>query len=147
MKDSIVSKLESLQERHQEIAGLLADPDVIADQNQFRKYSMEYSQLEPVVETFSKYRQTMDDLAAASEMLTDEDSGVQEMAQQEISVLQQQQQSLELNYKSCCYRKTRWTTVTYSSKYAPVLAATKRPFLQVTYSACTPAMPNNITGR
>lgn len=96
MKDSIVTKLESLQERHQEIAGLLADPDVIADQNQFRKYSMEYSQLEPVVEAFTKYRQTIDDLAAASEMLTDEDSNVQEMAQQEISVLQQQQQSLEL---------------------------------------------------
>lgn len=97
MKDSIVAKLESLQERHQEIAGLLADPGVISDQNQFRKYSMEYSQLEPVVETFTKYSQNAEDLAAAKEMLNDEDTGVQEMAQQEITELEQHQQALEVD--------------------------------------------------
>ena len=97
MKDSIVAKLESLQERHQEIAGLLADPDVISDQNQFRKYSMEYAQLEPVVETFSKYSQNAEDLAAAKEMLADDDASVQEMAQQEISDIQKQQETLELD--------------------------------------------------
>ena len=36
MKESIVNKLHTLLDRHEEIAGLLADPDVIADQNQFR---------------------------------------------------------------------------------------------------------------
>ena len=89
MKDSIVSKLESLQERQQEIAGLLADPDVIADQNQFRKFSMEYAQLDPVVAAFSQYSQTVEDLTVANEMLSDSDASVQEMAQQEISELQQ----------------------------------------------------------
>ena len=97
MKDSIVSKLESLQERHQEIAGLLADPDVISDQNQFRKFSKEYAQLEPVVVTFSKYSQTVEDLTGAKEMLSDDDASVQEMAQQEIDELQKQQQELELD--------------------------------------------------
>lgn len=97
MKDSIVSKLESLQERHQEISGLLSDPDVISDQNQFRKLSVEYSQLEPVVVTFSHYSQTVADLAGAKEMLSDDDASVQEMAQQEISELKKQQQALELD--------------------------------------------------
>lgn len=97
MKDSIVAKLESLQERHQEIAGLLAEPDVISDQNQFRKYSMEYAQLEPVVEAFTKYSNNTDDLDAAKEMLTDDDASVQEMAQQEISDLQKEQEALELD--------------------------------------------------
>ena len=97
MKDSIVAKLESLQERHQEIAGLLADPDVISDQNQFRKYSMEYAQLEPVVEAFNKYSQNADDLIAAKEMLADDDASVQEMAQQEITELQKQQEDLALD--------------------------------------------------
>ena len=97
MKDSIVAKLESLQERHQEIAGLLADPDVISDQNQFRKYSMEYAQLEPVVEAFNKYSQNADDLIAAKEMLADDDASVQEMAQQEIAELQKQQEDLSLD--------------------------------------------------
>jgi len=34
MKESIRHKLESVRDRFEEIAGLLADPDVIADQNQ-----------------------------------------------------------------------------------------------------------------
>lgn len=96
MKESIISKLESLQERHQEISGLLADPDVISDQNQFRKYSKEYAQLEPVVTTFSKFSQVSEDLIAAKEMLADNDASVQEMAQQEMSELQNQQLELEM---------------------------------------------------
>lgn len=96
MKASIISKLESLQERQQEIAGLLADPDVIADQNQFRKFSMEYATLEPVVAAFSQYSTVVEDMSAAKEMLADDDASVQEMAQQELNELQAQQESLEL---------------------------------------------------
>ena len=38
MKESISLKLESVRDRFEEIAGLLADPDVIADQNGFVAY-------------------------------------------------------------------------------------------------------------
>ena len=96
MKDSIISKLESLQERHQEIAGLLADPAVIGDQHQFKKYSQEYSQLEPVVSAFADYARTLEDLQAARQLLHDDDAGVQVMAQQEMAALQSRQASLEL---------------------------------------------------
>ena len=87
MNTSIIKKLESLQERHEEIAGLLADPDVISDQNQFRQYSVEYSQLEPVVQTYAEYSSVQDDLEATKELLQDSDSSVQEMAQQETRYL------------------------------------------------------------
>lgn len=97
MNASIIKKLESLQERHEEIAGLLADPEVISDQNKFRQFSMEYSQLEPVVQTYAEYTQVQDDLSAANELLQDSDSSVQEMAQQEIGELQDKQTELELN--------------------------------------------------
>lgn len=96
MKESIISKLESLTDRYQEIAGLLAEPDVIADQNKFRKFSMEYSQLEPVVKAFTQFTEAESDLKAARELLSDDDQSVQEMAQQEISELTQQQTELEL---------------------------------------------------
>lgn len=97
MNASIIKKLESLQERHEEIAGLLADPDVISDQNKFRQYSVEYSQIEPVVQTYAKYTQLQDDLTAANELLQDSDSSVQEMAQQEIGELSNKQAELELD--------------------------------------------------
>jgi len=96
MKEYIISKLESLADRYQEIAGLLAEPDVIADQNKFRKFSMENAQLEPVVKTFNQFTEAEDNLSAAQELLNDDDQNVQEMAQQEISELTQQQAELEL---------------------------------------------------
>ena len=51
MKETIRHKLESVRDRFEEIAGLLADPDVISDQNQFRDLSKEYSRVEPDCET------------------------------------------------------------------------------------------------
>ena len=70
---------------------------MIADQNQFRKYSMEYAQLEPVVKTFIQFTQTQQDMAMAQELLSDDDASVQEMAHQEITDLNTQQEALELD--------------------------------------------------
>ena len=52
MKDSIKTKLETTRDRFEEIAGLLADPEVIGHQDQFRNLSMEYARLEPVIDLF-----------------------------------------------------------------------------------------------
>jgi peptide chain release factor 1 len=96
MKDSILNKLHSLLDRHEEVAGLLADPDVISDQNQFRELSQEYSQLEPVVKCFQSYNQAKDDLAGAEEMLKDDDSDVREMAVEEKKEASEKIDSLEI---------------------------------------------------
>jgi peptide chain release factor 1 len=80
MKDSILNKLHNLIDRHEEVAGLLSDPGVIGDQNQFRELSQEYAQLEPVVKCFQSYNEAKDDLDAAEDMLKDDDDDVREMA-------------------------------------------------------------------
>ena len=49
MKEAIVEKLHHLVARSEELGGLLSDPEVISDQNRFRDFAREYSQLEPVV--------------------------------------------------------------------------------------------------
>ncbi len=96
MKESILNKLHTLLDRHEEIAGLLADPDVIGDQNQFRELSQEYAQLEPVVSCFQKYNDANDDLAAAEEMLKDDDADVREMAEEEKKDASEKTDTLEL---------------------------------------------------
>ncbi len=85
MKASIQLKLENLVDRHQEIAGLLSEPDIINDQNKFRDLSKEYSQIEPTVKLFEKYRQLIEDKAAAKEMLEDEDKDIVEMGKEELA--------------------------------------------------------------
>lgn len=94
MKASILSKLDTLSDRQEEVAGLLAEPDVMSDQNQFRQLSMEYSQLDPVVIEYKNYRQAMDDKATAEEMLSDPE--LKEMAQEELSDAKKSLADLEL---------------------------------------------------
>jgi len=94
VKDSIRRKLESVGERFEEISGLLADPDVIADQNQFRDLSKEYARLDPVVQSFQRYGAIVDDIASAEEMAHDSDAEIREMGQEELKSLNERREKL-----------------------------------------------------
>lgn len=83
MKDSILAKLEHLQDRHEEIGHLLSSPDVMADQNRFRDLSKEYSELESVVDAFNRYQQAQSDLAEADALKKDEDEEMRAMGEEE----------------------------------------------------------------
>ncbi len=96
MKESIHNKLYTLLDRYEEIAGLLADPGVIGEQNQFRELSQEYSQLEPVVNCFQNYNKAKEDLDGAEEMLKDDDADVRDMAMEEKKDAAQNMETLEL---------------------------------------------------
>lgn len=84
MKESIVRKLETLVERHEELEALLSDPEVISDQDRFRTLSKEYSDLEDVTKAFKAYQTAQDDLEEAQMMLEEDDAEMREMAQEEI---------------------------------------------------------------
>ncbi|MFM2483377.1 peptide chain release factor 1 [Celerinatantimonas sp. YJH-8] len=85
MKASVLTKLETLKERYEEVQTLLGEPDVIGDQEQFRALTKEYSQLEDVVHCFGQYQQANEDLQVAQEMLNDSDPDMQEMANEEVA--------------------------------------------------------------
>jgi len=93
VKPSIRSKLENLSERLQEINALLSDPDTISDQNRFRALSQEYAELNPVITCFNQYRQTLEDMETAQEMLADPD--MREMAEEELKSAKQKKEALE----------------------------------------------------
>ena len=89
MKDSIRNKLEKLVERHEEVSGLLADPQIIADNDKFRELSMEYSRLEPVVTRYGGYRQLLKERAQAQEMVDGSDAELRELGQEELKSLEE----------------------------------------------------------
>ena len=84
MKSSLLTKLEMLTDRHQEVSALLSDSQTIADQNKFRELSREYSELEPVVTCYAQYSQVQADIEEARQMLNDADSDVRDMARDEL---------------------------------------------------------------
>lgn len=96
MKDSIRTKLEVTRDRFEEISGLLADPDVIADQNQFRELSREYSRLDPIIKLFGQYEDTVSDLVGAQEMADDADAEIRQMGQEELAVLRESSDAIQL---------------------------------------------------
>lgn len=85
MKDSILQKLQALTQRHEELAALLGDASVIAQQEKFRSYSVEFSEIEPVVSSFIAYQKIIDDIESARGMLAEGDAELKALAQEEVS--------------------------------------------------------------
>ena len=83
MKASLQGKLDKLADRFEELAGLLSDPDVIGNQNQFRDLSQEYAEIDPVVKCYQEYQQAADNLDAAKAMQDDSDPDMREMGAEE----------------------------------------------------------------
>jgi peptide chain release factor 1 len=65
MSPGLQRKLEQLAERHEEVGRLLAEPEVLADNNRFRALSREFAQLEPVAGALSELAQAQRDLEHA----------------------------------------------------------------------------------
>ncbi|WP_263262725.1 peptide chain release factor 1 [Pseudomonas sp. RIT-PI-S] len=95
MKASLLNKLETLQERYEEVTALLGDAEIIADQSRFRACSREYAELEPVVEAFRQWGKVQADLEGAQALLKDSDPDLREMAVEEVREARQRLADLE----------------------------------------------------
>ena len=92
---SIHTRLHQAQERHEEIAMLLSTQEVMADQNLFRDLSVEYSQLEPVVATWTKWQQAGQSIEEAKALLKSQDAEMREMAKEEFTSTTELQETYE----------------------------------------------------
>ena len=89
MNNSLQKKLDQLLDRYEELAALLSDAEIIADQKKFRVYSKEYADIEPVVQCFRSHEEQSRQLEDARLMLEDSDFDIREMAEVEITELSQ----------------------------------------------------------
>jgi len=97
VKDSIRHKLEHTRDRFEEVSALLADPEIIANQNRFRDLSREYARLEPVITLFRRYEKVDRDIAAAEEMSRDADPELRAMGAEEFEALSDKREALLLD--------------------------------------------------
>ena len=84
MHPSVVEKLEAISGREEELGRMLSDPGVIADQARFRSLAKELSDLRPVTDCYRRYRNALDAVESAREMLGDSDPGIRELARDEL---------------------------------------------------------------
>jgi len=82
-------KLEKTVERFENITTMLSDPDVISDQQRYRELGKERSNLEPIVESYQKYKKIATDLKGNRELMNSKgDPEIRELALIEIAELE-----------------------------------------------------------
>ncbi|WP_312711435.1 PCRF domain-containing protein, partial [Stenotrophomonas sp.] len=93
MTPTLRRKLEALAERREELERLLADPGVVGDNERFRAFSREFSQLQPIATALADEARAKADLAAAEAMRAEPD--LRELAEEEITAAQQRLEQLD----------------------------------------------------
>lgn len=93
-------KLSFLQQRYDELARAISDPEVIADQEKFRTMCKEHSDLTPIVEKYNEYKAAVEAMEEARELLNETaDKEFRELAQAELEEAREKIASCEAELK------------------------------------------------
>jgi peptide chain release factor 1 len=99
-ENMILSRLEGVKARFEEVGQLITDPSIIADMGRYVKLNREYKQLEPVVKAMNAYRDLLSNIQNAKKMLAEEkDEELREMARDELELYQKQLDPMEEDIK------------------------------------------------
>jgi len=93
-------KLSGVEERFIDIEKLLADPEIVQDQNSYQKYVREHAELNKIVTAFRRYKQTLNAIEESQELLKDADPEIKEMARDEINTLSLEKEKIEDELKA-----------------------------------------------
>ncbi|MCD8193346.1 MAG: peptide chain release factor 1 [Tannerellaceae bacterium] len=84
-ENSLLSRLDGLVSRFEEVGTLITDPEVIADMKRFVKLNKEYHDLELIVAARAEYTKALDGIEEAKMLLeTEQDPEMREMAKEEL---------------------------------------------------------------
>ena len=93
-------KLEDLLIRYEEIMSELQEPDVVNDQNRFRKLMKEQNDLTPIVEAYKEYKANKQAIEDSLAMLEEEsDEEMRELAKEELNASKAKVEELEQELK------------------------------------------------
>ncbi len=83
-------KLKGIEERYNELEGMLSNPEIVKNRLEFQKCAKEYADLSDVVKNFRKYEKTGIQLEENQELLRESDEELKELIKEEISQLQEE---------------------------------------------------------
>ncbi|MDD7528248.1 MAG: peptide chain release factor 1 [Bacteroidales bacterium] len=100
MNNNLLTRLDGLLARFDEVSTLITDPAVIADMKRFVKLNKEYSDLEKIVAKRNDYKRLLDNLDEAKNILDHEnDPELRDMAKAEIDDIEPRLPSMEEEIK------------------------------------------------
>ena len=88
-------KLETVEQRYNEIDTLLSDPDVFKDRQRYHQLTSERAQIAPIVEAYLRYKTNSRRIEDNRALLNDHDSELVKLAEEENAQLHKDQEELE----------------------------------------------------
>jgi len=65
----MLDKLEFIESKYEDLGEKISDPDVIGNQDEWRKFVKEHSHLEPIVNKYKEYKKVQSGIAESKDML------------------------------------------------------------------------------
>ena len=78
-------KLRDLEKRYLELSDKINDPDVISNNEEWRKLMKEHSDISPIVSKYKEYEETKQAIEDAKEMLNESDEEMRQLAKEELN--------------------------------------------------------------
>ena len=87
MDEWILTRLEEIKKRFAEIENLMTKQEVVSNQNEMKKLSKEYRNLEKINKLWDEYTKTSSELEDTKEMINSDDQEISELAKLENETL------------------------------------------------------------
>lgn len=84
----MIDRLEKTVERFNELSKLLSAAEVVSNSELFKKYSIEYKELEPIVNLYMSYKKVESEIKEVQELLETEDEEMRELSENELERLE-----------------------------------------------------------
>lgn len=89
-------RLAEIEQRYMDLTDQVNDPDIIANQAEWRRLMKEYSDLTPIVEKYREYRETKNAIAEGTELLGEKlEEDFRELVKEELSENKERFESLQ----------------------------------------------------
>lgn len=92
-------RLKTIEDRYDELTGLMMSPDVLSSPPQYQKYSKEQADLQPLIEKIRQYNKLIHDIEEAEEILKGGDGDLRDLAQSELNELKERKPKIEEELK------------------------------------------------
>ncbi|MDD8049129.1 MAG: peptide chain release factor 1 [Thomasclavelia sp.] len=95
MNDIMLDRLKTIENRYEELGQMMMDPDIGSDIKKMTEVSKEQASLEGAYNLYQEYKKTVSGIEEAKELAKEDDPEIKEMAEMELSSLEEKIPELE----------------------------------------------------
>ena len=93
------AKIKEIEDRFEQLENELSRPEILKDQNLYKKYSKEHSDLSPIINTYRRYISFKEEIKSNKLLMDDPDQEIRKLAREEAEVLENEVSLIENKLK------------------------------------------------